>query len=889
MTSLSIICRNIYGHNSVKLDYVKELCRQFNVVCLQEHLLTSENFGLFEQLNQKTVFMHEAKRSSVRGRPSGGTAIITDSSLECQKLESCEFFLAVDFPGPGGFVLITVYLPTNLNTLSSEKRFSEACGRLSRLLIRLGNRRVLVCGDFQCDLTNPSNKLSEIFFSVIPAGYDLCEKTDAYTYIHNSGSTTNIDHVLCNFSLGAPVTVDSEHTVSDHLGLCFKANFFPCRPNKPQIYATKTEWNKINADQYKQTCDEILGKIKVPFQLLMHGSSDLVALDIYCTEIIHAMKTAEQASVPTRRFKPGISKPGWSRSPKVRQAKARAKFWLRLWRDCERPRSGVVFEQFRNTKKTYNKSVSDLKAAEAELASQEAANNPVSMWKSFRQSKPVTNPASNIPEEQWVKHYSEVFGIKHAQLTTESDSELSRAFASLLSQRNYFTVSIGEVLQVIKQLRKGKAPGHDGIVTEHLRCSSPLLIEHLTLLYQMCLDSGAVPKSFALGIVSNVLKKGKNRNLCSSYRPITVSSTLSKVLERLLLPELLRKCKIDNRQFGFRRHLGCAFAHRLLTRIVSKAQNQSRTLLICAVDVSAAFDSVIHSKLILNLLHQGVNPHVAAVLWHWYSSSLIRVKLSSEFLSKPIKLHRGLRQGSVLSPVLFNSLTSSVTKKINGGFNTECMDVSLLCYADDILLVSTSLCNLQANIDLLSRGYTNIGLVINPAKTEFLVFEPPRAPSEVARREATRVTVAGQVVLPSRKLKYLGITYGSDLRSSRALFVDQVLSGFRSGYAKLAALKFKFNKHILARLYRAVALPFAHYISPVWHWLSNSDMLRIRSGFCKYLKFLLGLPLYLRNTGLLEKYHIPDPVEFMPNFEKQALVKHRALLFDFPATFLLDS
>ncbi|KAK2721562.1 hypothetical protein QYM36_003752, partial [Artemia franciscana] len=62
----------------------------------------------------------------------------------------------------------------------------------------------------------------------------------------------------------------------------------------------------------------------------------------------------------------------------------------------------------------------------------------------------------------------------------------------------------GEVLQVIKQLRKGKAPGHDGIVTEHLRCGSPLLIEHLTLLYQMCLDSGAVPKSFALGIVSNV-------------------------------------------------------------------------------------------------------------------------------------------------------------------------------------------------------------------------------------------------------------------------------------------------------------------------------------------------------------------------------------------------
>ena len=138
---MSIFCRNVYGHNAAKLDYIKNLCLAYNIVCVQEHWLTTDNFGLFQSVPNKSVHIHEAKRFSARGRPSGGLAIVVDESIDCRKLESCDFYIAVEFPGPSAVTLINVYLPTNMNTDHSEKRYAEACCRIGRLRRRLGSSR----------------------------------------------------------------------------------------------------------------------------------------------------------------------------------------------------------------------------------------------------------------------------------------------------------------------------------------------------------------------------------------------------------------------------------------------------------------------------------------------------------------------------------------------------------------------------------------------------------------------------------------------------------------------------------------------------------------------------------------------------------------------------
>ena len=144
----------------------------------------------------------------------------------------------------------------------------------------------------------------------------------------------------------------------------------------------------------------------------------------------------------------------------------------------------------------------------------------------------------------------------------------------------------------------------------------------------MCVDCGMVPSSFCAGLLSNIPQQGKDRNQCTGYGSITVSSVLSRVLDLFLLPEISGKCRLDYRQFGFRRNLSCAFVHRLLKKVIDKARRMGSSLFMCSVDISAAFDSVVQSQVFLKLLEYGVNAHVMALLSFWYSGSFVKTRLT---------------------------------------------------------------------------------------------------------------------------------------------------------------------------------------------------------------------------------------------------------------------
>ena len=131
--------------------------------------------------------------------------------------------------------------------------------------------------------------------------------------------------------MSGSVQVDSDHVVSDLLGLNFRVPFSPTSiRNTGGMFYTKTEWRKINCEVYVETCDNILNKIKVPFHLLMHGTKDPTALDIYCSEIIHAMKVAESAAEPKCRLRKGTRRPGWDECPSIKVAKRLAKLWYHI-------------------------------------------------------------------------------------------------------------------------------------------------------------------------------------------------------------------------------------------------------------------------------------------------------------------------------------------------------------------------------------------------------------------------------------------------------------------------------------------------------------------------------------------------------------------------------
>ena len=101
-----------------------------------------------------------------------------------------------------------------------------------------------------------------------------------------------------------------------------------------------------------------------------------------------------------------------------------------------------------------------------------------------------------------------------------------------------------------------------------------------------------MPDSFLCGSVTSLLKKGKDPFSCSSYRPITVACTISKLFEHLLLPYITKLALNDDNQFGFRSGLGCQYAHRALTSLLKDAHRTR----FATLDLSKAFDSICHTQ-----------------------------------------------------------------------------------------------------------------------------------------------------------------------------------------------------------------------------------------------------------------------------------------------------
>ena len=88
-------------------------------------------------------------------------------------------------------------------------------------------------------------------------------------------------------------------------------------------------------------------------------------------------------------------------------------------------------------------------------------------------------------------------------------------------------------------LHQGKSPGIDGVTGEHLKYGkSPLLCKLLANMYSMILAQGYVPTVFHTGLVIPILKKSTlNPNLAKNYRPVTLSSIHTQLVERMLIPE----------------------------------------------------------------------------------------------------------------------------------------------------------------------------------------------------------------------------------------------------------------------------------------------------------------------------------------------------------------
>ena len=248
------------------------------------------------------------------------------------------------------------------------------------------------------------------------------------------------------------------------------------------------------------------------------------------------------------------------------------------------------------------------------------------------------------------------------------------------------------------------------------------VLHHLCIMFTLCIRFGVVPSSFGKGLLIPILKKPTlDPSVPKNYRPVTISSTLSKILELYMLD--IVNCEDSELQFGFVPGRGTQMAAALANDVISYCTSRGSTVYSCSLDAKGAFDAIPHHVLFRKTM-DSIPTHCWRMLVYWYGRLTVQVKWSCN-LSKPINVCKGTRQGGLSSPLLFNLFYRDLGNMLSetaGGICINGLSFNVFCYADDLLVTSLTATGLQNLIHVANEYIISHGLRFNPAKTECTIF-----------------------------------------------------------------------------------------------------------------------------------------------------------------------
>jgi ubiquitin len=301
-----------------------------------------------------------------------------------------------------------------------------------------------------------------------------------------------------------------------------------------------------------------------------------------------------------------------------------------------------------------------------------------------------------------------------------------------------------EIRRAIDRLHSKSAPGPDKLRASYIKRSEELT-GMVVELVQHCWCTRTVPSDWKEATMVTLPKKADTVDW-NDFRGITLLSVVSKVLTRILLYRA-RGVPLSNVQHGFRRADGTVPAIFELKAILGACRRSGLPACFTFVDLTKAYDSVPRELLWETLRLNGFGEHAIALLKALYDDR-IRLRLGRTYSETSFRTKRGVKQGCLLSPLLFNLVLERVISTaqasmtgIQFALGTEVRRLKLIAYADDIVILSPNVETAQRDLDALHAAFTAAGLTINGRKTKIMTMPDrmigPRAPpSDAVLRQA---------------------------------------------------------------------------------------------------------------------------------------------------------
>ena len=271
-----------------------------------------------------------------------------------------------------------------------------------------------------------------------------------------------------------------------------------------------------------------------------------------------------------------------------------------------------------------------------------------------------------------------LFNRYFASVFTESSlefEELNEIYDSNQTALTELSLTNDEVRAVLLSLDVSKATGPDGIPARLLRETADVIAPSLCCLFNKSLSSGFIPTEWKLANVVPVYKKG-DREHTENYRPISLLSIISKVLERCVLDNIKDQLYsiINDCQHGFVTAKSCITNLIESLDYIGSVLDKGGQVDTVYLDMSKAFDKVDHGLLITKLRGLGFGGTLLKWLTNYLSNRHQRVTVLGA-TSHTMAVTSGVPQGSLLGPALFLLFVNDLPESVKSS--------SMAMYADD--------------------------------------------------------------------------------------------------------------------------------------------------------------------------------------------------------------
>ena len=425
---------------------------------------------------------------------------------------------------------------------------------------------------------------------------------------------------------------------------------------------------------------------------------------------------------------------------------------------------------------------------------------------------PLEDSAGNIISQGYLMaedlngYFSSVFTKEDISSLPVADAKFQGAKSDYLGP---LVVTPELVAKKIKAMKDNKSPGVDGIPPKLLMETVEQISIPLARVFNLSLKEGVVPFEWKEANIIPLFKKG-SRNKSENYRPVSLTSVICKLLERLIkdhMVEFLVKHKLLNSsQHGFLKARSCLTNMLCFLEEITKWIDVGSPVDIIYLDFQKAFDKVPHQRLLLKLKAHGIGDSITDWIEQWLIDRRQRVVVDGEVSNWKLVLS-GVPQGSVLLFLIYiNDLDDSITSNV-------------LKFADDTKLfrkVNTDgdKQHLQNDLDRLVKWSEKWQMLFNFGKCKCL---------HTGHRNLNVNYKMGDTVLGTTvKEKDLGVTISADMKVSEQCGIaaskgNQILGLIRRN------ITYK-GKKLIIPLYKAIVRPHLEYCIQAWRPYRKKDI-----------------------------------------------------------------